>query len=68
MLRKLVWEIRADADRYLHGADHPWYLVVLSRQGLWIMLQHRFSRWVRCQTARWDFVVPDDHGRACRGP
>jgi serine O-acetyltransferase len=47
MPSRLVEDIRGDARKYLSGSRYPWYVVVLTHQGLWVILQYRISRWVR---------------------
>jgi serine O-acetyltransferase len=47
MLRRLAEDIRGDARKYLSDPRYPWYVVVLTHQSLWIILQYRISRWVR---------------------
>jgi serine O-acetyltransferase len=43
----MLEELRADIDRYVFTDNTPWWVVVLTRQGIWAMAQYRFSRWVQ---------------------
>lgn len=39
-------DLRADIDRYVVADNYPWWIIFLTKQGLWVITQYRFSRWV----------------------
>ena len=45
-IRQMLDAIEADIDRYVLMDDYPWWLIFLTKQGLWLSTQYRFSRWV----------------------
>jgi serine O-acetyltransferase len=42
----MLQSLQADIERYVLMDEHPWWLLLLTKQGLWAMTQYRFSRWV----------------------
>lgn len=40
-------DFRSDIDRYVMTHKKYWLYLVLTQQGLWALLEYRFSRWVR---------------------
>jgi serine O-acetyltransferase len=42
----MLEDLRSDIDRYGFLSKNPWFITFLTKQGLWIMTQYRFSRWV----------------------
>lgn len=44
--RTMLDKLKADIERYVVMDNQPWLLVLLNCQGVWIMAQYRFSRWV----------------------
>lgn len=46
MFHPMFNNLRADIDRYVVMDDYPWWLIFLTKQGLWVITQYRFSRWV----------------------
>jgi serine O-acetyltransferase len=45
-LKKTIADIKADVDRYTFTTNAHWLLVILTKQGLWLTVQYRVSRWV----------------------
>lgn len=45
----MLEELRADIKRYVFSGTNLWFITFLTKQGLWIMTQYRFSRWVHYQ-------------------
>lgn len=41
--------LKADIDRYAYIDNLSWIRVILTKQGIWAMIQYRFSRWVHNQ-------------------
>jgi serine O-acetyltransferase len=39
-------ELREDIDRWIYMTNGNWVVTWLTTQGLWVMTQYRFSRWV----------------------
>lgn len=44
--RMMLADLRLDIDRYAYMKTGHWLKSLLSNQGLWVMVQYRFSRWV----------------------
>jgi serine O-acetyltransferase len=44
--RMMLADLQLDIDRYTYMQKSNWLLSLLGRQGMWVMLQYRFSRWV----------------------
>ncbi|NER19684.1 MAG: serine acetyltransferase [Symploca sp. SIO1C2] len=42
-------DFKADIKRYELLGINPWFIILITRQGLWIMNHYRFSRWVHHQ-------------------
>jgi serine O-acetyltransferase len=44
--RQMLGELRQDIDRYSYMKNSYWLKALMGNQGLWLMVQYRFSRWV----------------------
>jgi serine O-acetyltransferase len=44
--RMMLADLRLDIDRYAYMKTGHWLKSLVSNQGLWVMVQYRFSRWV----------------------
>jgi serine O-acetyltransferase len=42
----MIMSMRADIDRYVMMDQVPWLFIVLTKQGAWLSIQYRISRWV----------------------
>jgi serine O-acetyltransferase len=45
-LKVALAELREDIDRYVYTDRFHWLTAVLFKQGVWVMMQYRISRWV----------------------
>jgi serine O-acetyltransferase len=49
----MMQAIQTDIDRYVFIDNSTWWMVLLTKRGLWATIQYRFSRWVH-----YDFPIP----------
>ena len=43
----MLSELQEDIDRYIALEKKSWWFHLLTRQGVWVITQYRFSRWVK---------------------